>query len=281
MSRAENGNTHARKSERLADGSAEPPTGAQAVMEDVLRNKQHKSTRLIPFKGLLANSLLTALPGEDFARLLPFLEPVSLASGQKLNQLGEAIDFAYFPETAVISHVYFLADGSTTAAAIVGREGLIGLSAIFASPRPSYWTQVLISGSALRIGSEILKQEFARAGAMQQLLLGYTSERLAQLSRKAVCNGRHTVGERLCTWLLMIRDRVNEDRLSLTHEEIARHLGARRAGITGCCHALRDAGIVNYHRGMIHILDRQRLERAACECYPTLRQAARQPQAQR
>jgi CRP-like cAMP-binding protein len=233
-------------------------------------SRAHKFIRPIPFNGLLTNKLLTALPGENFARLLQYLEPVSLGCGEDLYGFGEGIRDVYFPETAVISHLHVLEDGSTTEAALIGKEGVTGLSAIFAAPAPSHWTQVIIPGTALRMDAEDLRQEFARGGAMQRLLLAYASTRLAQLSQRAVCNGRHMVGERLCSWLLMIHDRVGDEQLPLTHEQIARHLGARRAGITIAANILRDRQIIGYSRGQIRIIDRHGLEMAACECYRTL-----------
>ena len=238
---------------------------------DHSRNGKHNAVKTIPFTGLLTNQLLIGLSGEEFARLLPHLEPVSLAMGQDVYEFGDACDFVYFPETAVISHLYFLQDGSTTAAAIVGKEGMIGLSAILEAPRPTYWAQVTLPGTAVRTRPEVIKQEFALGGSMQTILLRYMSFRLAQLSQKAVCNGRHKLEERLCTWLLMIQDRSVERSLSLTHEGMAQHLGARRAGITGACNALRDSGIIDYQRGLLRIVERQRLEDAACECYRALK----------
>src|SRR6266545_1102852 len=112
---------------------------------------------------------------------------------------------------------------------------------------------------------------------MQRLLLGYASSRLAQLSQRAVCNGRHGLGDRLCTWLLMVHDRAGKDPLPLTHEEIGHHLGARRAGVSISCSALRDNGIISYQRGYISILDRRRLDAAACECYRMLTLTIEEP----
>ena len=240
-------------------------------------SRASKFVKPVPFNGLLPNKLLTALPGEDFARLLPHLEPVSLSSGEDLYGMGESIRHVYFPESAVISHLYFMEDGSLTAVAVVGREGIIGLSTIFDASPPAYSTQVTIGGIALRVEADVLKSEFARGGAMQSLLLGYTSERLAQLSQRAVCNGRHRLDARLSTWLLMIHDRAGEEQLPLTHEEIAHHLGARRAGITTYCNTLRDDGAIDYRRGTIYIRDRQKLESTACECYRALKQVVENP----
>lgn len=255
----------------------EASAGDPATTEKASRIKtEYVAPRLIPFNGLLTNNLLAALPGDDFARLLPHLKPVSFQPNSDVYKLGVAIDFAYFPETAVISHLYALEDGSTAGATIIGREGMVGLSVIFDTRPSTYLTQVTIGGSALRVEAEIIRQEFLRGGALQQLLLRYTNTRLAQLSQRAVCNGRHKLDERLCTWLLMIHDRAGDEPLPLTHEEIAHHLGARRAGITTFCNDLRDTGALDYRRGVIRIHDRQKLEAAACECYQALKQAFQQ-----
>jgi CRP-like cAMP-binding protein len=230
----------------------------------------------IPFNGVLTNKLLALLPGADFARLLPSLEPISLLAGDKIRAFGESSSFAYFPETAVIAHLYLLEDGSTPAVSVIGNDGMIGLSGIFESSAPLYETQITIGGTALRVSAEALRLEFARGGALQQVILNYASARMAQVSQKAVCNLRHKLDARLCTWLLMLQDRVREKALELTHEKIAHYLGTRRAGVSSACNVLREGGIINYQRGTIHILERDQLEAAACECYQTFRQIAQE-----
>jgi CRP-like cAMP-binding protein len=246
--------------------------GAHGAIEARLRiDDRRNAPEPIPFNGLLTNTVLASLPGSQFEELFRHLEPVSLLAGHELYRFQQKTDFAYFPETAVISHLYFLEDGSTSGALIVGSEGMLGLAAIFDSGPSAYSTQVIVGGSALRVRAEVIKQEFVRGRALQQLLLGHISGRLTQLAQKAVCNGRHRVQERLCTWLLMIQDRVSEEQLPLTQEQIAYYLGARRPGITASCNALKDNGIISYHRGLIRILDRATLEASACECYRVLR----------
>lgn len=244
---------------------------ARALLPELSEIERGQRYRRIAFNGVMMNKLLANLPGPDFARLLPHLEAVSLASSQVIYGFGDSVTFAYFPETAVITHLYVLEDGSATAAALIGNEGMIGLSAIFAAAPQAYATQIAISGNALRIDIERLREEFKRGGAMQQALLKYTTARLAQLSQKAVCNGRHCLDARFCTWLLMLQDRAGQNRLPLTHEQIAHHLGARRAGITAACNTLRRGGIIQYRRGSIRISNRQLLEAAACECYRAFR----------
>ena len=155
---------------------------------------------------------------------------------------------------------------------MVGREGLTGLSAVFNVPPPSYVSEVALSGSALRARVDVLRQEFARCGALQQTVLRYAGERIALLSRRAVCNGNHRVEERLCTWLLMMDDRAGGYPLTLTHERISRHLGTRRAGVTSAATVLRDRGVIDYTRGVIRITDRGMMESAACECYAALKE---------
>ena len=224
----------------------------------------------VPVNNLLTNKLLAGLPCEDFAHLLPHLEFVTLCAGEDLRNFSENARYAFFPESAVISQMHVLASGETTEAAIIGWEGVIGLYTIFNASQPSYWTQALVAGTALRLRTEILKREFKRGGALQKQLLAYTSQRLQQLSQRAICNGCHRVDERLCNWLLLVQDRVSDDQLHLTHEQIANHLGTRRAGITNAANALRLRGIISYNRGLIRILNRQALIRAACECYQTI-----------
>jgi len=229
------------------------------------------TSRAIPFDGLLTNKLLTALSGPDLARMLSYLEPVSLEAGRNVYELGQEVNFVYFPETAIVSNIHSLEDGTTNEAAVIGNEGIVGVSAILDSRAPSYWTQVTIAGSAVKCSREIIKQEFARGSTVQEVLLKYMNVLLSQLSQRAVCNGSHHLDRRLSTWLLMIHDRANGDPLSLTHEQIAEHLGTRRAGITGACNSLRGNGAIRYSRGQMTILDRSILETAACECYETLR----------
>lgn len=273
INRSEHNNYFTRKEVDLQARGAATAVGARAVAAETEgRPRTSNSVRPVPFNGLLTNKLLTALPGEDFARLLPQLEPVSLACGEDLYEFAAEMEHVYFPESAVLAHLYILADGSTTEAAMIGKDGITGLSAIFASSTPTHWTQVIIPGTALRVSAQFLREEFARGGTMQRLLLAYASARIEQLSQRAICNGRHTVAERFCTWLLMIHDRVGDEQLPLTHEKIARHLGTRRAGITEVINALREQKIIASSRGQIRVTDRPTLELAACECYRALGQ---------
>lgn len=252
-------------------GRVEADFGARQLMSRMPRaTLERKNIEATSLNALLTNKLLASLPREDFERLLPHFEPVALAAGADLYQFERGIHFAYFPESAVVSQLHVLADGNTTEAAMIGNEGLLGLSALFNARQPNYWTRVLVAGSALRIRMDMLIREFGRGGALQRALLSYAGLRLAQLSQRAVCSGRHKIHERLGCWLLMVHDRAGENQLELTHDLIASHLGVRRAGITDGAIVLRDRDIISYNRGVVRIHDRQGLEAAACECYAVL-----------
>jgi CRP-like cAMP-binding protein len=222
---------------------------------------------IVPFTGLLTNKILNSLPGIDLSKLLPYLEPVTFRTGEYIYELGQEIPFIYFPETLVISQICYLEDGSSTGVSIVGKDGLLGLSAILDNKRAQYWAIATIGGNALRVRTDELKAEFLKGGSLQKLVLTYANARLVQLAQRTVCNSRHRLEERLCSWLLMIQDRANNVDLPLTHEAISQHLGTRRAGVTNFCNVLRDNGAIGYHRAMITILDRRTLENGACECY--------------
>jgi len=233
----------------------------------ISQQRQQPTLSRIPFTGLLTNRLLSSLPGAEFTQLLPYLEPASFRIGEYIYELGQEMPFVYFPETVVISQLCYLEDGSSTGVAIVGKDGLLGLSAVFDGKRAQHWAIATIGGSALRIRTDELRREFSKTGPVQRSILTYANARLLQLGQRTVCNSRHRLEERLCTWLLMIHDRTSASHLPLTHEAISQHLGTRRAGVTNFCNVLRDNGVIAYHRAMITILDRKALEEAACECY--------------
>jgi len=218
-------------------------------------------------KKFLSNYILAAQTDYDFARLLPHLETVTLASGKQLHSSGEACSYVYFPETAVVSNLYTLVDGSTIEVAMVGREGATDLSEIFGSQPSLHWSQVAIGGTALRIKTEILKDEFNRGGRIQTSLLSYLNLHIAQISQRVVCKSFHTIEKRLSSWLLMLTDRVRKNQLPLTQEQISLFLGVHRPSVTLVAQTLREKNLIDYARGKILILDRKGLESAACECY--------------
>lgn len=229
----------------------------------------------VQFTGLLTNKLLTSLSGADFAALLPHLEHVTFDAGQEIYPFGSNIGTIYFPESAVISQVSYLEDGSATEVGVVGNEGMIGLSALLESRPNVFWTEVTIAGTALSASLASITDEFKRGKSLQTQILKYASNYLNQVSQRVVCNSRHRLEERLCTWLLLIYDRAQSAPLTLTHEQIADRLGARRAGISSFCNLLRENGGIAYQRGVISVVSRELLEKWACECYHAIAQNGR------
>jgi CRP-like cAMP-binding protein len=224
-----------------------------------------------PMNRLLANSLLGALPDEDFARLLPGLEPVSLTTRDSLQgPLGE-MRYAYFPEDVVISHITSFADGSAAEVALTGREGVAGLGVVLGPQPASHQARVTVPGSALRMRAELFAGEFCAGAPFRRLLVEHAGRHLAQVAQRSACANRHRLSERVAGWLLLVQERAGSEELSLTQELIANRLGARRAGVTQIACDLQQRGLISYGRGLIRILDRAGLESAACECYAVLR----------
>ena len=251
--------------------SASAQSSAAATPISSLLQREYRFQKPIAFNGLLTNRILNGLPGPDFVHLLQFLEPISLSAGQNLFKPGESMQYVYFPESAVISHMHFLENGSSVATTVIGNDGIVGFTSVFDSAPIWCWVEVTIAGNAVRVKPEILRTEFGRGGTLQRLMLAHMRDQLAQMSQPAVCQGHHIRRDRLCTWLLMVQDRLSDQALPLTHERMAQHLGARRAGVSGACNALRDLGIIKYRRGQLRIVNRDLLERLACECYRRLR----------
>lgn len=249
------------------------------LQQRVIKNRW--SVGALKMRELLTNKILTTLPVEDFVRLIPLLEPVALSAGESLPDSEWDERFIYFPEDAVISCLSTFQDGSIVEVGMIGKEGLVGINAIFRSQSPTQWTRVSVAGSALRVRTRTLREEFDRAGALRELVLRYASEYMNQISQRAACHLRHRVDERLASWLLMIRDRLESDNLAFTQEMIAQHLGTRRAGITTAALDLQHRHSIAYSRGHITFLNRRALEESACECYPALSRGRRELNAHR
>lgn len=247
----------------LPNASVKPSFGDKIINSQW--KKVFNKTSLI--KTFLANRLLNALPDIDFARLLPHLQTVSFGGGEDVYQPDGSSDFLYFPETAVFSQLNILEDGRTVETAMIGSEGIAGMSSVLSFQPATPWTQTLVAGSALRINAQILKQEFNRGGFLQAELLDYLNSYVRQISQKVICSSHHRIEERFSTWLLMLDDRNAQDKLVLTHDQIAHFLGVHRPSVSGVAQDLRDDGVIDYIRGQIFILDRQRLKSVACECY--------------
>jgi CRP-like cAMP-binding protein len=213
------------------------------------------------------NQLLAALPGEDFARISKKLKLVTLPLSEVLYEAGSRQRSVYFPTTAIVSLLYMLADGASAEIAVVGNEGIIGVSLFMGGETTPSRGVVQSAGYAYRLSGKFLKEEFTRGGAMQHLLLRYTQALLTQMAQTAVCNRHHSVDQQLCRWLLLSLDRLVGNELVMTQELIANMLGVRREGVTEAAGNLQDAGLIKYSRGRITVLNRDGLEARTCECY--------------
>ena len=213
------------------------------------------------------NKILAALPLAQYKRIASQLKQVNLKSGDILSEPQEEVDLIYFPQTAMISLVSIMMDGSTTEIGLVGNEGMIGIPAILGGKSTISRSIVQISGLALKIPAEIMVREFHRGEKFQQLTLLYVQAMLTQVSQSAACNRQHKIEERLARWLLSVHDCVLKNEIPLTQEFIANMLGIRRSGVTVAAGILQQAGIIHHSRGKITILDQSGLEDTACECY--------------
>jgi CRP-like cAMP-binding protein len=219
----------------------------------------------------MKNKLLAALPREDYQRILPHLGGVSFKLGQVVNESGAQMEHIYFPTTAIISLLYLMENGSSAEMGIAGNEGLVGVALFMGGNTMPNRAVVQSAGGAVRMKSQVLREEFARGGAFQRLLLRYTQALLTQMSQTAVCNRLHAIEQQLCRWLLLSHDRLTSDELVMTQELIANMLGVRREGVTGAAGRLQEQGLISYVRGRINILDRRGLEASVCECYKVVK----------
>jgi CRP-like cAMP-binding protein len=215
------------------------------------------------------NLLLAALPAEEYERLAPHLEPATLSQSQVVFRPDERLHHVHFPTTSVVSLLTSLEDGSGMEVGLVGREGLVGVSAFLGGGETKVAT-VQAAGESLRLDADKLREEFGRGGTLQSALLRYTHALMAQVSQAVICNARHHIEGRLARWLLMYHDRVRRDEFELTHEFMAGMLGVRRAGVSEVAEKLQEMGLIRYQRGHFTVLDRKGLEKFACECYPVV-----------
>jgi CRP-like cAMP-binding protein len=217
------------------------------------------------------NHLLDALPRDEFERIAPRLEPVSMKLGDVLYEPGITLRYVYFPTTAIVSLLHVLANGSSAEIAVVGREGVLGISLFMGGETTPSRAVVQSGGQGFRMKAQPLKDEFARFGPLMHLLLRYTQALITQMSQTAVCNRHHSVDQQLCRWLLLSLDRLSSNELAMTQELIANMLGVRREGVTEAAGRLQDAGLIRYRRGRITVVDRHGLEMRSCECYQVVK----------
>ncbi len=217
------------------------------------------------------NTLLALLPNNEWKRVQRHLEPMEMPLGKILSESGARLRHVYFPTTSTVSIAYVTADGGSTEIAAVGNEGLVGIALVMGSSTMLARAVVQTPGWAYRLKREVLREEFARGGELQRLLLLYTHLRLTLVALAAVCNQHHSIEQQLIRWLLLTLDRLASEELTVTHELIANILGVRREGITEAAGKLQHLGLIASGRGRITVIDRAGLETRCCECYGVIR----------
>ena len=218
------------------------------------------------------NHILDALPTDERDRLFPHMDLVEMPLGMALYESGDKMRHIYFPIDSIVSLLNVMKNGASAEIAVVGNEGAIGVSLFMGGETTPSRAVVQSAGSAYRLSSRRLKDEFERHGQMLHLLLRYTQSLITQMAQTAVCNRHHSLDQQLCRWLLLSLDRLSGMQLNMTQELIANMLGVRREGVTTAAGKLQARGVIKYGRGHITVLDRQKLEKLSCECYAVVKQ---------
>ena len=213
------------------------------------------------------NRLLAALPASEYDRLVPHLALAPMPLGKVLHESGSQLHYVYFPTTSIMSLLYEMEDGATSETAVVGNEGMLGVTLFMGGETTPSKAVVQNAGFAYRMKKTLLREEFDRSIPLRHVLLRYTQALLTQMAQTAVCNRHHSLDQQLCRRLLLNLDRLSTNDLPMTQELMASMLGVRREGVTEAAGKLRSAGLINYYRGHITVLDRPKLETRSCECY--------------
>ncbi|AMK75753.1 MULTISPECIES: Crp/Fnr family transcriptional regulator [Methylomonas] len=222
------------------------------------------------------NQLLAMLPEPNFVFVANLLERVELVCGDVLSAAEEALRYVYFPVSGVIAKLYFTEDGDSSELALIGNEGMLGISLFMGGITMPHQAVVVMPGYAYRLRRSLFEQEIdriggQRSGALHGILLRYTQALITHMTQIAACNRHHSIEQQLCRWLLMILDRRGDNEIAITQQSIATMLGVRREGITEAAGKLQQAGLIRYYRGHISVLERAGLETQSCECYQVIK----------
>ncbi len=217
------------------------------------------------------NHLLAALPASELRRWQPQLELFDMPLGKVLHEADTMSAYVYFPTTAIVSLLYLMEDGASAEIAAVGNEGIVGFSLFMGGGSTSTRAVVRSAGQGFRLKAPLMKAAFDLSGPVMHLLLRYTQALITQIAQTAACNRHHSLEQQLCRWLLLNVDRLKSNDLVTTQELIASVLGVRREGVTGAALKLQSAGLIEYSRGHITVLDRPALEKRSCECYAVVK----------
>ncbi|MBK6469187.1 MAG: Crp/Fnr family transcriptional regulator [Betaproteobacteria bacterium] len=218
-----------------------------------------------------SNELLAVLPEDEWQRIQPLLEWVDLPLGQVLYESGRTLSHVTFPTNAIVSLLYVMEDGASAEIAVVGREGVVGISLFMGGGSTPSRAVVQSAGQGWRLPAGVIQAEFNRSAPVMHLMLRYTQALITQMAQTAVCNRHHSLDQQLCRWLLLSLDRLEGKELLMTQELIANMLGVRREGVTEAALKLQKDGLIRYARGHISVLDRPGLEARTCECYAVVK----------
>jgi CRP-like cAMP-binding protein len=224
------------------------------------------------------NQLLAALPEANWQRWLPHLQIVDLPVGKVLHEPGSRLTHVYFPSNSIVSLLQLLEDGDSAEIAVVGHDGMVGISLLMGSESTTTRAVVRSAGRGYRLPADLLQQECLRGGPVLRLLLRYTQALMTQIAQTAICNRHHSLDQQLSRWLLRSLDLTASHQIVITHELIASLLGVRREGVTEAAGRLRESGLISHRRGQITVLDRAGLEERTCECYAAAKVEHGQPQ---
>jgi CRP-like cAMP-binding protein len=217
------------------------------------------------------NHLLAALRAEDYARLLPDLELISMPLGESVYERGVPMTCVYFPTTCMVSLLYVMENGDSAEIAVIGNDGVVGVSVFMGGEGMSSRAVVQNAGQCYRLPAQVMKREFALGGSLQYLALRFTQALIAQMVQTGACNRHHSLEQQFCRWLLLTLDRLPGNEVTMTQQLIGNMLGVRRAGVTEATGKLEKKGVIRYASGRITVLDRAKLEKLACECYAVVK----------
>jgi CRP-like cAMP-binding protein len=228
-------------------------------------------TPMIPKKDEFRNHLLSVLPQAVLERWRAKLELVDMPLGAVLYESGSKPAYAYFPEDAIVSMLFVLENGASAEIAVVGFEGMVGISLFMGGYTTPSRAVIQSAGKAYRVSTSFIQEEFNNSLPVMHLFLRFTQALITQMTQTAVCNRHHTLDQQLCRWLLLSLDRLLGPDLVMTQELIANMLGVRREGVTDAAGRLQKAGLISYTRGRIKVMDRPGLEQRSCECYAVVK----------
>ncbi|RWU09382.1 Crp/Fnr family transcriptional regulator [Pseudidiomarina gelatinasegens] len=224
-----------------------------------------------PLPSLEQNYLLSSLPADVRERLKPHLQLITLPLGKCLYESGDEQKYVYFPTNSIISLVYVLFNGDSAEISVVGNEGMLGLPLFMGGGSTPNRAVVQSAGNAYQLSARLLKEEFRGHDQLHELLLRYTQSLMTQMAQTAVCNRHHSIEQQLCRWILLSLDRIPSNVLTMTQELIADMLGVRREGVSVAAGKLQKLGVIEYHRGVVTVLNRVHLEKLSCECYEVVK----------